>query len=71
MIATLMLMQSNLPTISQEHAVMHVDSLLKYTPFAFDFNTPHHLAFGITFGISHLQAFGCQVMVLILGPKRK
>lgn len=69
MIARPMLMQTQLPTSAWGHAILHVASLLKYRPYAFNQQTPHHLAFGLPPDITHLRTFGCQVLVPIRGPK--
>jgi hypothetical protein len=63
-------MMLQLPTSAWRHAVLDAASLLKYRPSPFNQQTPHYLAFGLPPNISHLRTFGCQVLVLILGPKR-
>lgn len=71
MIARSLLMTTNLPASGWGHANTHANALVRYRPSAFNTQTPHHLAFGTTPDVTHLQTFGCQVLVPILGPKRK
>lgn len=69
MIARPILMQSNLPTFSCGHIILHSASLIRYCPFAFNSLTPHHLAFGMILNVSRLRTFGCQILVPITSPK--
>lgn len=70
MVARPLLMQSNLPASAWGHAVLHAAALLRLRPSSFNSQTPHFLAYGLPPDITHLQTFGCLVLVPILGPKR-
>lgn len=65
-----MLIQTQTLTTSSGHAVLHATSLLKYHISAYNTSSPHHLAFRVDLDLSHVTTFGCQVLVLIMRPKR-
>jgi hypothetical protein len=65
-----MLMQSNLPSSTWGHIILHTAALIQYHHSVFNAILSHTLALGTTPNISHLRTFGCQVLMPIMVPKQ-